>query len=122
MQSFINRAHSFIRSRSNPGQDLRQEELIPTLTFNLSKIVGELVPMKGRLHTKIPSRVYGVASNKGNAVKKVLKDLDFSVVQITSSGYTGGTRLEMDTNKTTVVNYCSYSGILVITSTLEFLE
>ena len=121
MISFTSRAKSFSTAfGSNSGQDIRSDELLPALFASLPKAVGQLHLHKERLLTKLPSRVYTVVPNKANAIRKILKDLDFSVLQITTSGYIGGTRLEADFNKTTVVNYCSFSGILVITSTLEF--
>lgn len=110
----------FTRILSNKGQGLPQEQLLSVLLVDLSKISTSLREQKVHLQTKIPSHLYAMSPGKGNAVKRVLQELDFSVISLASSGYVGGTRLEADSNKTTVANYCTYSGVLVITSTLDF--
>lgn len=115
IRSFLQRIVAFDKTKTIP-----EEQLLPVLIEDLQKATGQLIPLKVTTHGKIPSRVYLTTSRKANQVKKALSKMDFSVVQINGSGYTGGTRWEMESDKTTVVNYCEFSGVLVISSTLVF--
>lgn len=115
LHSFLQRVLAFDKTKTIP-----EEQLLPVLMEDLSNALGGMKQIPVQTHGKIPSRVYLTVSRKANQVKKVLSKMDFSVVQINGSGYTGGTRWEAESDKTTVVNYCEFSGVLVISSTLNF--
>ena len=124
VNSFLSRAKSVVRSfGKNKGQDLPPDRLLPTLLEDLRQALGEPIPQNIKIHPvgSYSTRTFAVKPNEIRAVSKVLSELDFTVSPSPITKYVGGTRLEIN-RKTTVVNYCGLSGILVISTTLSIKD
>lgn len=120
---FLLRAKSFRNlAFDNKGQDIRPENLLPTLLKDLTEAFGNPVLLKTPpTHGKLSSKAFAVTTGKSKVVLKLLANLDFSTSRVDSNGYAGGVRVETN-GKQTIVNYCGLSGILCISTNLDVID
>ena len=100
------------------GKDLKPEQLIPALMADLSKLAGIHFQHVKLPKAKMQSALAFTNPGQGKQVIRILEELDFSTTNNTMTSYVGGARIEVN-GKHTVVNYCSLSGTLVISSSLD---
>lgn len=100
---------------------LDPQAMFKELDAGLTKLCGPFktqpfVPKPGKFTTVVHAGLPG----KGKAIYRFLENLGFTGVYKSVTGYFGGVRLEID-GKSTIVNYCNFSGVVSISTQLRSL-
>jgi hypothetical protein len=104
------------------GRSLKSEQVLPALEKGLAGILGpfKTQPFK-TFSTQFTTHVLAGKLGMGKKVYALMNELDFTPVRNEITGYYGGFRPEPN-RKSTTVNYCSRSGVVVITTNLDVLD
>lgn len=105
-------------SNEPAGRGLTAEQIIPELVSALTTLLG---PFKNQRFVTVPSKMTNTVLagkiNMGMKLYKLMHNLDFTPTRSDITGAYGGFRQELD-GKVTTVNYCSRSGVLVVTTNI----
>lgn len=111
-------------AKDNPGQLMSPEKMIGELIPSLDSVLGPLKAspvFKSLGSSRLFNRMFSAKPMMGKQVNRMLESLDFTSMAYKSVGAFGGSRLEVD-GRSTVVNYCAFSGVLVVSSSIAELR
>ena len=111
-----------VTAKEPSGRSLKADQLLPALEAALTTLLG---PFKTQRFLTKPSKFSNtVLAGKlglGAKVYALMHELDFTPIRSDIAGAYGGFRQELN-SKSTTVNYCSRSGVLVVTTNVDAID
>ena len=120
----IKKLRTRVTADENIGKNLKPDQVLAVLDAGLTKLLGPFVhqriktlPLSGGLQAKVMAGKAG----KAKSFISLMKSLDFTTIQNSTTSSYGASRLETNGGRT-VVNYCSLAGIVVISTDIDIID